>query len=86
MRFLSSLLLLLFVSRTLACGGFFCSFLAPVRQAAERILFAVDEDSTVTAHVQISYVGEAQKFSWVLPLPSVRHPEEIGLQKVKFRQ
>ena len=51
-----------------ACGGFFCSQV-PVEQAGERILFAV-EGTTVTAHIQIQYQGEAEKFSWVVPLPS----------------
>ena len=53
-----------------ACGGFFCSFSAPVNQAAERILFAV-EGEDVTAHIQINYQGDAADFSWVLPLPTV---------------
>ena len=52
-----------------ACGGFFCSSV-PVDQVGEQILFGV-EGTTVTAHIQIAYAGEAEKFSWVLPLPSV---------------
>ncbi len=52
-----------------ACGGFFCSQV-PVDQSGENILFAVD-DETVTAHIQIFYTGEAEKFSWVLPLPAL---------------
>ena len=52
-----------------ACGGFFCSQV-PVDQAGEKILFAV-EGTTVTAHIQIQYQGEADKFSWVVPLPSL---------------
>ncbi len=57
-----------------ACGGFFCSQV-PVDQSGENILFAV-EGETVTAHIQIFYNGEAEKFSWVLPLPAI---PEIGV-------
>ncbi len=53
-----------------ACGGFFCSLQQPVNQVGEHILFAVD-GTDVTAHIQIAYAGEAEKFSWVLPLPAV---------------
>ena len=53
-----------------ACGGFFCNNSAPVEQAGEHILFSVD-GFNVTAHIQIQYQGEAEDFSWVLPMPSV---------------
>ncbi len=49
-----------------ACGGFFC-FTQPVDQSAERILY-VHEAGKITLHVQISYKGDDQNFSWVLPL------------------
>ncbi len=49
-----------------ACGGFFC-FQQPVDQSAERILYVVD-DAAVTLHIQISYTGDDNQFSWVLPL------------------
>ncbi len=49
-----------------ACGGFFC-FQQPVDQSAERILYVVD-DAAVTLHIQISYTGNDDQFSWVLPL------------------
>ncbi|MBT9559124.1 MAG: DUF2330 domain-containing protein [Myxococcales bacterium] len=52
-----------------ACGGFFCSQV-PVDQVGEQILFAVDGNN-VTAHIQVAYQGDAESFSWVLPLPSV---------------
>ena len=52
-----------------ACGGFFCRT-TPINQAAERILFVVDE-GTITTHVQIEYSGEAADFAWILPVPSV---------------
>ncbi len=58
-----------------ACGGFFCSSV-PIDQSGERVLFAVGEE-TVKAHIQIFYQGEADKFSWVLPLPAA--PSSIGV-------
>lgn len=64
----------------LACGGFFCSFQRPVNQVGEQILFAV-EGSKVRAHIQIQYQGEAEDFSWVLPLPSV--PDvDVGIDEI----
>ena len=54
-----------------ACGGFFCSANAPVNQAAERIIFSKNADSTVTAVVQIQYSGPSEDFAWVLPVPGV---------------
>lgn len=53
-----------------ACGGLFCQN-TPVDQQAERIIFAVNPDSTITAYVQINYTGSAPDFSWVVPVPSV---------------
>ncbi|MCB9681770.1 MAG: DUF2330 domain-containing protein [Alphaproteobacteria bacterium] len=56
----------------LACGGFFCDAAAPVEQAAERILFAIDDDTgTVEVQVQITYEGDAPEFAWILPVPKV---------------
>lgn len=57
-----------------ACGGLFCSASAPVNQAAERIIFAQDEDDNVTQIVEIMYSGEAEKFAWVLPVPGTPTP------------
>ena len=57
-----------------ACGGFFC-FTQPIDQSAERILY-IQEDGKMTAHIQISYTGEDDKFSWILPLPSI---PELGV-------
>ncbi len=65
----AALIALLSTGPAAACGGFFCSQV-PVDQAGEQILFAVNGNE-VTAHIQIAYTGEAEKFSWVLPLPSV---------------
>ena len=53
-----------------ACGGFFCQNV-PVDQQAERIIFTVNDNDTITAYVQINYVGSAPDFSWVVPVPSV---------------
>lgn len=59
----------------LACGGFFC-FQQPIDQSAERILY-VQNGQDITVHIQISYTGEDDQFSWILPLAKV--PElEIG--------
>lgn len=54
----------------LACGGLFCQTV-PVSQQGERIIFTVNNNETITAYVQINYVGEAPDFSWVVPVPSV---------------
>ena len=52
----------------LACGGLFCQT-QPVEQNAERILFEVNPDGTVTAVVEITFTGNASDFSWVVPIP-----------------
>ena len=52
-----------------ACGGFWCSTQAPVNQSAEQIIFVDHPDETVTAIVQINYVGPSEKFAWVIPIP-----------------
>ncbi len=59
-----------------ACGGFFCGQ-QPVDQQAERIVFAVNDDGTVTMAVQIVYAGAAEDFAWVLPLGSVPDAESL---------
>jgi len=53
----------------LACGGFFCS-LVPINQAGEQIIFK-QQGNDVTAIVQIQYVGQAEDFSWVVPVPGI---------------
>jgi hypothetical protein len=53
-----------------ACGGLFCQTV-PVDQQAERIIFTVNDDDTISAYVQINYTGSAPDFSWVVPVPSV---------------
>ena len=51
-----------------ACGGLFCGPI-PVDQAGEQIVFTMDE-GTITTYVQINYVGKAEDFAWVLPMPA----------------
>ena len=55
-----------------ACGGTFCSsgpLSAPVDQAAERVVFAVNESAgTTDMIVQVQYEGSAAEFAWVVPL------------------
>lgn len=56
----------------LACGGLFCNAVAPVDQTGERILFVADEAANaVEVHVQISYQGPSEDFSWILPVPAL---------------
>ena len=64
-----------------ACGGFFCTAI-PVDQAAERIIFTMDE-GTITTYVQINYVGQAEDFAWVLPMPAV--PKVDTAEMTMFR-
>lgn len=59
-----------------ACGGFFCNASQPVNQAAERIVFARQEDGSVTAVIQIQYSGPSEAFAWMLP---VTGSPEIGV-------
>ena len=64
-----------------ACGGFFCTTI-PVDQAAERIIFTMDE-GTITTYVQINYVGRPEDFAWVLPMPAV--PKVDTAEMTTFR-
>lgn len=62
-------------SAALACGGTFCSQGAPtvppepVEQNAERILFEVNPDGTISTTVEIAYTGDPANFAWVVPVP-----------------
>ena len=60
-----------------ACGGFFCDNLDPVVQTAERILFRVNADDTVTTIVEIQYQGPPSQFAWVLPVAPGLTVEDI---------
>lgn len=63
----------------LACGGFFCGG-TPIDQTGEDIVFAVD-GRTIEAHVSIRYSGDAESFSWVVPVPGV--PElSVGTEQL----
>ncbi len=66
-------------SQAFACGGFFCNGATPINQAAERIIFAQDEDQ-ITQIVEVLYEGEAEKFSWVLPVPGKPKPGVSSVQ------
>ena len=59
--------------RAEACGGFFCSA-SPIDQTAEHILFTINDDQTVTAYVQIKYVGDKDDFAWIVPVQCRFHP------------
>lgn len=58
-----------------ACGGFFCTNV-PIDQSAERIIFTINGDDTISAIVGINYEGAAEEFSWVVPVPS---PPELDV-------
>ncbi|WP_438010678.1 DUF2330 domain-containing protein [Sorangium sp. So ce321] len=61
-----------------ACGGFFCGR-QPVDQTAERILFATNQDGSVTMVTQIQYAGAAPDFAWVVPLAEVPAVESLAV-------
>lgn len=69
---LASAGLVTFASDAAACGGLFCSNSNPVNQAAERIVFAKNDDGTVSAAIEILYQGPSEQFAWVLPVPAAR--------------
>ena len=52
----------------LSCGGFFCQF-TPVVQAGEQIVFS-QNNNDISALVRIFYQGDAENFSWVVPVPA----------------
>lgn len=58
-----------------ACGGFFCTN-TPIDQTAERIIFTINGDDTISAIVGINYTGAAEDFSWVVPVPA---PPELDV-------
>jgi hypothetical protein len=66
------LLFALAPSRADACGGTFCDGgnPMPVDQTGEDILFIQDGDQ-IEVHIRIQYVGEAERFAWMVPLASV---------------
>ena len=62
-----------------ACGGFFCSQV-PIDQSGEQIIFSVSQ-SHVTAHIQISFQGQAKDFAWVVPVQT-KPTLSVGSQSV----
>jgi hypothetical protein len=50
----------------------------PVDQKAERILFHMNDDGTITTFVEISYVGRADQFAWILPIPHVIDADDVA--------
>lgn len=59
-----------------ACGGFFCQA-TPVDQTGERIVFTVNDDETITTLIEILYQGEAEDFSWILPIPEAISADDL---------
>lgn len=58
---------LICTQQSFACGGFFCD-VVPINQAGEQIVFRQEGNQT-TAMIKIDYVGNAEDFGWVLPVP-----------------
>lgn len=69
---------LLAPSVAMACGGFFCNNIDPVIQTAERVLFRVNDDDTVTTVVEIQFQGPPTEVGWVLPIPEQIDPSAVG--------
>lgn len=69
-------ILIFSVSVTLACGGFFPGD-GDILQSEERMIMTVNGDGTYTAILGISYQGEADEFSRLLPVPSVPEVEVV---------
>ena len=74
------LLALLATPTASACGGLFYDAVTmePVDQKAERILFQMNDDGTITTFVEISYVGRADQFAWILPIPHVIDADDVA--------
>ena len=60
-----------------ACGGLFSEAGWDVVQQAQRIIFTQNGDGTVSAYMQLEYSGDAEDFSWVLPLPEAIEAEDV---------
>ncbi len=68
---LGTILLVIAVPHAASDGGFFWPSEFGVYQNAERVIFTVNGDGTITIVLGISYEGEAEEFSWVFPVPSL---------------
>ncbi|MFV8753287.1 DUF2330 domain-containing protein [Nannocystaceae bacterium ST9] len=56
-----------------ACGGTFCDntlIPMPVDQTGEDILF-IRDGADVEVHIRIQYMGEAERFAWIVPLQAI---------------
>ena len=51
-------------------------------QTAERILFRVNDDDTITAIVEIQYAGPPSQFGWVLPVSPGLTVDDLGTAPV----
>ena len=65
-----------------ACGGMFCSQSSPtpIDQSAEKILFEVNDDGSVTATVEIKYNGDPRDFAWIVPVSGTPDFVEVALK------
>ena len=61
-----------------ACGGLFCQN-SPVDQAAERIVFSVNPNGSITSLIEIAYTGSAPDFSWILPIPEAISADDLAV-------
>ena len=77
-------LALLSAPRAEACGGLFCAQTSPspVDQQAERVLFEINDDQSVTATVEVRYTGDPSTFSWIIPVPDTPEFVEVGSSAV----
>lgn len=77
-------LALLAADRAEACGGLFCASTSPspVDQQAERVLFEVNADLSVTATVEVKYQGDPSAFSWIIPVSETPDFVETGSASV----
>lgn len=89
---LAGVVALAFEAPASACGGFFCSSggytttttttgerFVPVEQNAERILFRVNPDDTVTTFVEVGFEQlEDVDFAWVIPIPEPIDPASVA--------
>src|SRR5688500_4620191 len=67
-----------------ACGGLFCDggpTPMPVDQTGENVLFIPDRES-IEVQIQIQYMGEADKFAWVIPVLSIPTEFNIGSEQL----
>jgi hypothetical protein len=81
---LGAILLLVAVPHAASDGGFFWPSEFAVYQNAERVIFTVNGDGTITIVLGISYEGEAEEFSWVFPVPSLPELDVAETESLKI--